>query len=164
MRDYIFIKKSIRLFIDVRISCLIMFLLIFIDVYVLRFTTYLNSHFTDLLLIFFCPLLKGGLMMYVIYSGFPPKVVHSPCNFTAGLTAFTLDMLLQSSPNGISLSLGYLPASSSCPCGNLTSLFSHYQITAIIRRMDKNPVMVGPVIIAHLSSSQIRRFFPLGLV
>ena len=39
MRDYIFIKKCIRSFIEVRILCLIMSLIVFIVVYVLRYTT-----------------------------------------------------------------------------------------------------------------------------
>ena len=93
-------------------------------------------------------------MMSVVDSGFSPTVVDSLCNSMAGLTAFTLDMLLQSLPNGIPLSLGYLPASLSCPHDKFAHLFSHHHITTIIRMTNKNPTMVGPAIIACISSSQ----------
>ena len=99
-------------------------------------------------------------MMSVVDSEFSPTMVDSLCNSTSGLIAFTLDMLLQRSPNGIPLSLGHLPASSFCLRNNFACLFSHHQITTIIRMTNKNPTMVGPAIIARRSYSQLGLVLP----
>ncbi len=99
-------------------------------------------------------------MISVVDSGLSPTVVNSPCNSTVGSIAFTLDMLLQSSLNGTSFLLKYLPASSLHLCDNFICLFTYHQITTISNMTNNNPTMVSQTIIAHLFSSQLG-LFPL---